>query len=289
MSGTAWLLGCRGMLGTEVGVLLGKRGVKFIASDREVDITDPHALDRYAGRRSPDWVINCTGYTAVDAAEDEPEIAFKVNADGAENLAVFAKKGNARLLHISTDYVFDGTKSGSYLEDDVPNPLGKYGKSKLKGEIRIRETLDRHFIIRTAWLFGKHGNNFVSTMLRLFGERERVKVVCDQRGTPTYAADLADVIAMIVIENNSRFGTYHFTNEGGTNWYEFAREIYRKAREYDLVRKDVEIVPIESSDYPAKAKRPMNSLLSKEKIKTSLGVNIRSWEEALDDYLRALR
>jgi dTDP-4-dehydrorhamnose reductase len=277
------------MLGTEVGFLLGERGVKFIASDKEVDIADPRAIDRYAGGHSLEWLVNCSGYTAVDMAEDEPEVAFRINAEGAGNLAAFAKKGNAKLLHISTDYVFDGTKRGAYLEDDTPNPLGIYGRSKLDGETRIRETLDPHFIIRTAWLYGRHGNNFVSTMLRLFGEREQVRVVRDQRGTPTYAVDLADAIVRVVKANSARFGTYHFTNEGSTNWYEFAREIYRKAREYALVRKRVEIIPIESSDYPAKAKRPMNSLLSKEKLKKTLGIDIRGWEEALDDYLKSLQ
>jgi dTDP-4-dehydrorhamnose reductase len=277
------------MLGTEVGFSLGRRGVKFIASDKEVDITDQNAIDKYAGGHSLDWIVNCSGYTAVDAAEEEPEVAFKVNAEGVENLAVFAKKSNTKLLHISTDYVFDGAKSGAYLEDDAPNPMGIYGQSKLDGEIRIRENLDRHIIIRTAWLYGRHGRSFVSTMLRLFGERKQVAVVSDQRGTPTYAVDLADVIVRIVKDFGSRFGTYHFTNEGSTNWYEFAREIYGKARECGLVGKEVEIIPIESSDYPAKAKRPMNSLLSKEKIKRTFGMQIRRWEEALEEFLRNLR
>jgi dTDP-4-dehydrorhamnose reductase len=282
-----WLVGNKGMLGTEIDGLLRARDAAFIASDREVDITregDPERFLSSHGVRALDCIINCSAYTAVDAAEDEPDRAFAVNETGVRALAAVARGTGAVLLHVSTDYVFDGTKEGAYEEDDSPNPTSVYGKSKLAGECAIQETLDRYFIVRTAWLYGRHGKNFVGTMLRLFSERDRVTVVDDQWGSPTFAPDLARAMIAIVERRETPYGTYHFANEGRTNWYEFAVEIYSQARERGLARPGVAIVPISSVEYPAKARRPANSLMSKEKIKKALGMEIRSWRDALRSY-----
>jgi dTDP-4-dehydrorhamnose reductase len=175
-----WLIGKRGMLGREVEALLDRQKRDYIATGVEVDITDIEQLKEFAANKPVSWIINCSAYTAVDKAEDEPEEAFKINADGSSNISKTAAYKNARLIHISTDYVFDGTKKGAYLETDLPNPINIYGKSKLKGETNITETTKAYFIIRTAWLYGKNGNNFVRTMLRLFKEKLEVNVVADQ-------------------------------------------------------------------------------------------------------------
>ncbi len=281
-----WLIGNKGMLGSEVERLLHENGIEFISSDREVDITDYSRLQNFVGERSITWIINCSAYTAVDKAEDEPEAAFKVNADGAGNIARIAASSGARLIHISTDYVFDGEKNGAYTEEDRTNPIGIYGGSKLKGEEEIVRNISRYFIIRTAWLYGKNGNNFVHTMLRLFRERDEVRVVADQWGTPTYAPDLASAIVSIISSNSDKYGIYHFTNEGKTNWYEFACEICRLALKNGIIDRPVKIVPISTDEYPTKAKRPRNSLLSKAKIKAELGIECRDWDLALEEYIK---
>ena len=288
-----WLIGNKGMLGTEVEKLLQESGRPYQASDLEVNISDKKSLRDFAANcgRSGDkieWIINCSGYTAVDRAEDEADLAFRINAEGVQNIAETAAFLNAQLVHISTDYVFNGQKDSAYLETDATDPIGIYGSSKLEGEQRVRDTLEKHYMLRTAWLYGGAGTNFVLTMLRLFGEREEVQVVCDQWGSPTYAADLAGAILTIVERDTTPYGTYHFTNEGRTNWYEFAKAIYRLALDRGLIKGEVKIEPIDTEQYPTRAKRPQNSYLSKEKIKQSLGITIRSWQEALKDFIDGL-
>ena len=283
-----WLIGHKGMLGREVLSRLEKNECLHEVSDMEVDIADEHQLRSFIGTRSPDWMVNCSAYTAVDRAEDEPWLAFRVNADGVRNLARVAKEKGAKFLHISTDYVFDGNSRIDYTEEDLTNPIGVYAKSKYQGEIYVRQSLPRHFIIRTAWLYGRHGQNFVYTMLRLFREREKLSVVSDQWGSPTLADDLADVILEIIGRNSEEYGTYHFTNEGKTNWYEFAQAIYRYAISEGLINREVRILPITTEQYPTKAKRPANSLLSKSKIKTTFGLSIRDWEAALEAFMKTI-
>jgi len=191
------------------------------------------------------------------------------------------------LVHISTDYVFNGERGRdkicAYTEEDIPNPIGIYGSSKLAGENEISKLLNNFFIIRTAWLYGRGGKNFISTMLKLFNEKKEIKVVSDQWGSPTYTADLAEVILKVINNNSDKFGIYHFTNEGITNWYEFAREIYRKTKKLGIINsnKEVEIRGVETKEYPTPAQRPKWSLLSKEKIKRELNLDIRNWEDAL--------
>lgn len=283
-----WLVGNKGMLGTEVHRRLQAAGLRHVATDLEMDIADEKALGNFADPLNFSWIVNCSAYTAVDRAEDEPESAFRINADGVRNLAILASRKEAALLHISTDYIFDGKKDGPYEETDVPNPLGVYGKSKLQGEGYVRESLDRHVILRTAWLYGPAGNNFVRTMLRLFQERDEVRVVDDQRGSPTLAGDLADAVVRVVTRETVPFGTYHFTNEGWTTWFEFAGEIHRLAREAGILTRDVRLVPIKTDQYPTKAVRPANSCLCKEKIKAAFGIPIRSWQTALGECIRQM-
>jgi dTDP-4-dehydrorhamnose reductase len=283
-----WLVGNRGMLGSEVHRRLQARKLDHIATDLEVDITDPQALNAFSGPLALSWIVNCSAYTAVDRAEDEPEQAFRINAEGVRNLALTARLKKARLLHISTDYVFDGRKEEAYLETDTPNPLGIYGHSKLQGELHIRENIDSHVILRTAWLYGPDGNNFVRTMLRLFQERAEVRIVADQWGSPTLAGDLADVILQIITRDTLEYGTFHFTNEGRTNWFEFSSLILELAEKHHLLNREVRLLPITTEQYPTKALRPANSYLSKEKIKAVFGIPVRPWQEALTEFIGGL-
>jgi dTDP-4-dehydrorhamnose reductase len=283
-----WLIGHKGMLGREVLSRLEKKECLHEVSDMEVDIADINQLTSFIGSRTPDWMVNCSAYTAVDRAEDEAPLAFRVNADGVRNLARVAKEKGAKFLHISTDYVFDGESRTAYTEEDLTNPIGVYARSKYQGEIYVRQSLPRHFIIRTAWLYGRHGQNFVYTMLRLFQEREELRVVADQWGSPTLADDLADAILEIIGRNSEEYGTYHFTNEGKTNWYEFTQAIHRHAISEGLIKREVRILPIDTEQYPTKAKRPANSLMSKDKIKTTFGLTIRDWEAALEAFMKAI-
>src|SRR3989339_692395 len=193
-----WLIGHKGMLGSEVYKLLVEGAMPHLASDLEVDITDINRLRSYVGDRSLSWIINCSAYTAVDRAEDERELTFRINSDGIKNIALIAAEKKAKLIHISTDYVFDGNKESAYLETDPPNPTGVYGASKYAGEKHVQASLSSYFILRTAWLYGRSGNNFVHTMIRLFREREEVCVVADQWGSPTLAGDLAGAILHLI-------------------------------------------------------------------------------------------
>ncbi len=289
-----WLIGNKGMLGNEVEKLLKERGLVYWDSDKEVDISDYKALEKFGKDKKIKWIINCSGYTKVDKAEEEIDEAFRINKDGVRNIALFSAKKQIRVIHISTDYVFDGRKEGgtvAYREDDKTNPINIYGKSKLAGEEEIKNILEKHFVIRTAWLYGTKGNNFVYTMLRLFKERDLVKVVEDQWGSPTYTMDLAEAILKIIEDDSVRYGIYHFTNEGVTSWYEFSRTIYSKVKRLGLVEsnKKVEIQPIKTKDYPTAAMRPKYSVLSKEKIKKEFNLKIRDWDKALEDFLESLR
>jgi len=289
-----WLIGNKGMLGTDVEKLLKERGLIYWASDKEVDIGDYKALEKFGKDKKIKWIINCAGYTKVDKAEEEVDEAFRINKDGVRSIALFSAKRQIRLIHISTDYVFDGRQEENtvaYREDDKTNPINIYGKSKLAGEEEINNILEKYFIIRTAWLYGVWGNNFVYTMLRLFNERDVVKVVEDQRGSPTYTVDLAGAILRIIENDSVSYGIYHFTNEGMTSWYEFARTIYKKAKRLGLIEdnKKVVIQPINTEEYPTAARRPRYSVLSKEKIKREFDLKIREWDKALEDFLVSLK
>jgi len=291
-----WLIGNKGMLGTEISLLLEKSGYSFTGTDSEIDITKPAAVrDFIMARKQPfDWIINCAAYTAVDRAEDDRENCRLLNTEGPRNIAAMANEIGAKLIHISTDYVFDGKgikPEGAdvprpYREDDPANPIGVYGLTKRDGELAILENNPRSYIIRTAWLYGRHGNNFVHTMLRLMNERDEVKVVNDQWGSPTWTFDLASaVLAFIKKGEDIPFGVYHYTNEGEITWFEFAKEIFRQGRECGRIARDCVVRPCTSAEYPAKVTRPAYSVLDKSKIKTTLGIEIPAWEKSLRKYL----
>ncbi len=266
------------MLGTAVvDVLTG--GADVVGVDvGEFDISDDDATADAVATIRPDVVVNCAAYTDVDGAETERGLAFAVNARGAGNIARAAEAVGAPVLHISTDYVFDGAKPGPYLENDTPCPVNAYGESKLGGEREIRRSGAAHLIVRTAWLYGHAGGNFVETMLRLAGERERLSVVDDQLGAPTNVKDLALILKELIATGAT--GVVNATNGGSCTWYRFARRIIEGAG-----FEGVEVMPVGSSAFPRPAKRPANSVLSLAKLTALLGWAPRRWEEALAEYL----
>jgi len=286
-----WLIGNKGMLGTELSLLLEESGVSFIGTDKEIDITDQAALIGFAEKQPFTWIINCAAYTAVDKAEDDEENCRLLNTVGPGNIANAARETGARVIHISTDYVFDGKGNSPYTEEDTTGPTGVYGLTKRDGEVKVLEENAESYIVRTAWLYGKYGGNFVRTMLRLMNERDEVKVVNDQRGSPTWARDLASAIITIIdAVRNGRtvpFGIYHYTNEGEITWFDFAKEIYRQGRELGFISGDCALKPCTSAEYPSKVERPEYSVLDKTKIKKALGIKIPVWDESLRKFLHA--
>ena len=287
-----WLIGSKGMLASAIAAQLNQHNIQWIGSDKEVDITDKAAMEAFIQQNfssgSLQWIINCAAYTAVDKAEDDHAVAQKLNADALINICTAVKKYGVRLIHFSTDYVFDGTSSIPYIETDTTNPQSVYGCTKLQGEKNIGGLLPEHYIIRTAWLYGKNGNNFVSTMLRLMNEKDSLKVVNDQRGSPTYAVDLARAVLRIIQLDNQRYGIYHYSNEGNITWYDFACEIYQQGKEMGLIKRTCSVVPCTSSEFPQKAHRPSFSLLNKQKIKETFSLSIPQWSESLSLYLKEL-
>lgn len=283
-----YLIGNKGMLGSEIERILHHNSMPYYTSDKEIDLCNEEQLFQYSQGKSPNWVVNCAAYTAVDKAEEDTEIeSLKVNSFGAGNAAHLAREKNAGFIHISTDYVFDGKNTLPYQPKDNVNPQTRYGMSKAEGEIRVRENHARSIILRTSWLYGKNGSNFVDKMLELFRFHSQVRVVNDQTGNPTYSKDLAEFIVYIIRNNYSFPGTYHFTNSGGVTWYEFACEIYRMAAEMLILNKNVEIIPIKTEEYPVKAERPPYSVLDTTEIKTQFDYAIRDWKSALYDYLKS--
>ena len=279
-----WLIGNRGMLGTELSNLMEYLNIPYIGTDRDVDITNPDALNGYADNKQIKYIINCAAYTAVDKAEDDVANCEKLNNLGASNIAIFSKNIQARFVHISTDYVFDGTASVPYKEDDLVNPIGVYGRTKRDGETAILKSNPNSYIIRTAWLYGRYGNNFVSTMIKLMNERPELKVVNDQKGSPTWAYDLSRIIIEFV-KTGIPFGIYHYSNEGSITWYDFACEIYRQGKELGLINNNCSIKPCTSAEFPSKVKRPNYSVLDKGKIKLMLNISIPQWQDSLREYL----
>jgi dTDP-4-dehydrorhamnose reductase len=277
-----WVIGCNGMLGKEVSDLLESKSIPYIGTDIEVDITDKDSLDEFISSVKPPirWIINCSAYTAVDKAEDDREKAFSINSDGVYNIASIARNADAQLIHISTDYVFDGNSTTPYSEDDTVSPLGVYGESKEAGERHIRNLLDKYYIFRTSWLYGRYGPNFVTTMLRLFNEKDMLGVVGDQRGCPTWTYDLVRTIYTVISDKKSKFGTYHFSNLGETTWYGFAKEIYNQSIRLGLIDTKCEITSITTGDYPTRTKRPEYSVLNKNKIQQSMKIAIPRWESS---------
>lgn len=249
-------------------------------NSKELDITNLNNVKQIFQHFKPNYCINAAAYTAVDKAESNQEKAHLINVVGAKNLAEVCKEFDTILLHISTDFVFDGTKDSPYSEEDIPNPTGVYGQTKLDGEKAIQETWDKHFIIRTSWVYSQFGNNFMKTMLRLASERDKLSVVNDQIGTPTNAVDLAEVLVKICSSivhrpSSNLFGIYNFSNEGQCSWYDFAKKIF----EFNDIKINLE--PIPTTSFPTPAKRPAFSVLDKSKIKKAFGVEVKRWETSL--------
>lgn len=277
-----FVTGVKGQLGHDVMNELAKRGHEGIGVDvEEMDITDENAVDHVIKKASPDAVIHCAAWTAVDAAEDNVETCRKVNATGTGYIARVCSELDIPMLYLSTDYVFDGEGTRPWEPDDpVTKPLNVYGQMKYEGEQLVEKYLKKFFIVRIAWVFGVNGNNFIKTMLRLGRERGAVSVVNDQIGSPTYTYDLARLLVDMI--ETDKYGRYHATNEGLCSWYEFAVEIFRQAG------MDVEVTPVDSTQFPAKAKRPHNSRMSKDKLETNGFQRLPSWQDALGRYLQEL-
>lgn len=272
------ITGGHGQLGTELRHLLDEKKLEYVSTDADqLDITDKEATDKFITDMKPEIIYHCAAYTAVDKAEDEgKELDERINVEGTRNVAEAAKAAGSTLIYISTDYVFDGKKKdGMYQVDDTTNPLSEYGRTKLLGEKAVQETMDNYYIIRTSWVFGIYGHNFIYTMQNLAKTHDRLTVVNDQFGRPTWTRTLAEFMTF-VIEKNAPFGVYHLSNENSCSWYEFAREILKDT--------DVEVAPVTSEEYPQKATRPQYSIMDLSKAK-ALGFEIPAWQEALASFL----
>lgn len=270
--------GATGQLGQALQHIAGKYpDIDFhFASSQELDITDKENINAYFLKYNPDACINAAAYTAVDKAESEPEKAFGINVTGARNVAEACKEHNVLMLHISTDFVFDGTKRKPYTEDDKPNPQSVYGNTKLQGELEVQAILDKYYIIRTSWVYSQFGNNFMKTMIRLGTERDMLNVVSDQAGTPTNAVNLANALVAILQSNKHAYGIYNYSDEGSCTWYDFAKKIF------EVNKISIDLHPIPTTAYPTPAKRPEYSVLDKTRIKTVFGIKINHWESGIN-------
>lgn len=270
--------GAAGQLGQDVVLELARKNHQAFGTDRtQLDITNEEDVSAYINEVKPDVILHCAAYTNVDAAEEDEDAAYQINAAGTEYLAKAAKQIGAKMLYVSTDYVFDGSASEPYEVDEPTKPLGAYGRTKLAGEQLLQKQLDQFYIVRTAWVFGIHGNNFVKTMIRLGKERGEVGVVHDQVGSPTYTVDLARF--MVELMETDKYGIYHATNSGICSWFEFAVEIFKQAE------MEVKVNPLTSDQFPRPAARPKYSVLSKKMIEQQGLKPLRDWKAALAAYL----
>lgn len=274
--------GVKGQLGYDVVNELTGRGIEAVGVDiQEMDVTDAESVSRVIKAAAPDAVIHCAAYTAVDAAEENEALCRRVNADGPQNIADVCRELDIKMMYISTDYVFDGEGERPWEPDDERAPKSVYGQTKYEGELAVQNTLDRYFIVRIAWVFGVNGKNFVKTMLNLSKTHDTVRVVNDQFGSPTYTYDLAKLLADMI--QTEKYGVYHATNEGICSWYEFACAIFREAGA------DVKVIPVSTEEYGAKASRPANSRMSKEKLTENGFRRLPAWQDALKRYIEVLR
>ncbi len=277
--------GATGQLGSMLQSMVGPdtEGLEFVfKSSSELDITDFDAVSNALSHKRYDYCINCAAFTNVDKAETETERAKAVNIIGARNMAMGCAQEHTVLIHVSTDFVFDGYLNVPYKEEDIARPIGFYGDTKYKGERAIINNLEEHFILRTSWLYSEFGHNFMKTMLRLGNEREELSVVYDQVGTPTYAGDLAMLILMIIKGRSKKYGVYHYSNEGVASWYDFAKSIF------DLQGIRIKLLPILSEEYPTPAERPKYSVLDKSKVKRTFNIAIPHWRDSLRVALKSL-
>ncbi|MEP9357009.1 dTDP-4-dehydrorhamnose reductase [Xanthobacter sp. KR7-65] len=284
------LFGAGGQLGRETVALAAERGIDHMAlGHAELDISDPVAVARALEAARPDALINAAAYTAVDKAESEPDLAARINAFAPGLIAERCARYRTPFVHVSTDYVFDGTKRGAYVEADPVAPLGVYGRTKAAGEAAVRAANERHVIVRTSWVYGAHGNNFLTTMLRLAGERDQLRVVADQRGCPTASRDLAEAVlaaALAAAKADARWGTYHFAGRGVTTWHGFASAIVAAAEPH--TGRKPEVAPITTAEYPTPASRPKNSELASDLFERTFGVRAPPWEERTREVVNAL-
>jgi dTDP-4-dehydrorhamnose reductase len=274
--------GANGQLGQAIQSIVGNYpSIDFVfCASSELNITDKNNCETIFEKYKPQYCINAAAYTAVDKAESEPEKAYDINVTGAQNLAAVCKLNNTTFLHVSTDFVFDGLATQPYSEEAIPNPTGVYGETKLQGEQAIQNTWEKHFIVRTSWVYSQFANNFMKTMLRLASERDSLSVVSDQIGTPTNAVDLAECLLTIItfdlrLTTYDCYGIYNFSNEGQCSWYDFAKEIFK------VNNISINLQPIPTTAYPTPAKRPPYSVLDKSKIKSVFGIKIKNWEASL--------
>lgn len=271
------VFGASGQLGQCLKNMAEAKGITaiYFPAESEADILNQDALKQAFTKYNPTWCINCAAYTAVDKAEDDIDLARKINKTGVENLSRLCVEYNAILIHTSTDFVFKGDKPTPLVEDDPAEPENVYGLTKLEGELEVIKLLKKYFILRTSWLYSEHGNNFVKTMLRLGAERDELKVIADQTGTPTYAMDLAACILDIITADSMAYGTYHYSNEGVASWYDFAKAIF------DISGTKVKVLPIRTSEYASRAVRPSYSVMDKTKIKQTFNIEIPYWRDSL--------
>ncbi len=274
--------GVKGQLGHDVMNELAKRGLDSVGVDiDEMDVTDRVSVGKVIREAAPDAVIHCAAYTAVDAAEENEELCRRVNAGGPRNIAEVCRELDIKMLYISTDYVFSGEGERPWEPEDERAPQSVYGRTKCEGEIAVQELLEKYFIVRIAWAFGVNGNNFVKTMLKLSANHDTIRVVSDQYGSPTYTYDLARLLVDMIL--TEKYGVYHATNEGICSWYEFACAIFREAGI------SVNVVPVTTEEYGARAKRPVNSRMSKEKLTEAGFERLPGWQDALKRYLQVLK
>jgi dTDP-4-dehydrorhamnose reductase len=283
------LIGAKGQVGQELQVTLPFLGEVISIGREELDLTNSEKIGQLIREIHPDYLVNAAAYTAVDKAETEPELAYAINATAPKIMAESAEKIQAKFLHISTDYVFDGRKNTPYLETDLTNPLGVYGQSKLRGEEEIKTVNSQAIILRTAWVYGSYGkSNFVKTMLRLGKEREELKVVVDQVGSPTWSKDIATAITQLLINVDNPAGIYNFTNSGVASWFDLTKAIFEEAKISGIPLKIQRVIPITTAEYPTPAVRPAYSVLSSQKISQQLGYIPPYWRDSLKAMLTQL-
>ncbi|MDJ0545199.1 MAG: dTDP-4-dehydrorhamnose reductase, partial [Microcystis sp. M53601_WE4] len=279
----------KGQVGQELQLTLPQLGEVISISREELDLTNSEKIGQLIREIHPDYLVNAAAYTAVDKAETEPELAYSINATAPKIMAESAEKIQAKFLHISTDYVFDGRKNTPYLETDLTNPLGVYGQSKLRGEEEIKTVNSQAIILRTAWVYGSYGkSNFVKTMLRLGKEREELKVVVDQVGSPTWSKDIATAITQLLINVDNPAGIYNFTNSGVASWFDLTKAIFEEAKISGIPLKIQRVIPITTAEYPTPAARPAYSVLSGQKISQQLGYIPSYWRDSLKAMLNQL-
>ncbi|MCA2619203.1 MULTISPECIES: dTDP-4-dehydrorhamnose reductase [unclassified Microcystis] len=283
------LIGAKGQVGQELQLTLPQLGEVISIGREELDLTNSEKIGQLIREIHPDYLVNAAAYTAVDKAESEPELAYYINAKAPKIMAESAEKIQAKFLHISTDYVFDGRKNTPYLETDLTNPLGVYGQSKLRGEEEIKTVNSQAIILRTAWVYGSYGkSNFVKTMLRLGKEREELKVVVDQVGSPTWAKDIAAAITQLLINADNPAGIYNFTNSGVASWFDLTKAIFEEAKISGIPLKIQRVIPITTAEYTTPAARPAYSVLSGQKISQQLGYIPSYWRDSLKAMLNQL-